>query len=139
MSAITKVFGILETIIAHHGYGLACSQVVAKTRAPKATAHGLLKSLLRLGHLRYDGETRKYFGGLTLAPLGSAVISPFAPVNYIQPYLMKLQAPTPCLRHVFPSRGVRLRMRLRNQEDRACSGDCLNHLWKGGVTEAVLK
>jgi IclR helix-turn-helix domain len=139
MSAITKVFGILETIIAHHGYGLGCSQVVAKTRAPKATAHGLLKSLLRLGHLRYDGETRKNFGGLKLAPLGSAVISPFAPINYLQPDLMKLQAPTPCPRHAFPSRGVQLRMRLRNREDRACSGDCLTHLWKGGVTEAVLK
>ena len=94
MSAITKVFGILETIIAHHGCGLACIEVGAKTRAPKATAHCLLKSLLRLGHLRYDGETRKYFGGLKLAPLGSAVISPFDLVNYIQPYLMKLQAAT---------------------------------------------
>ena len=67
MSAITKVFGILETIIAHHGCGLACSEGVAKTRAPKATARRLLKSLLRLGHLRYDGETSLDFHGTPFA------------------------------------------------------------------------
>ena len=39
MSAITKVFGILKTIIAHHWCGLACFEVVTKTRAPKPTAH----------------------------------------------------------------------------------------------------
>jgi len=59
MSAITKVFGILKTIIAHHWCGLACFEVVTKTRAPKPTAHRLLETLVRLDYLPYDGETKR--------------------------------------------------------------------------------
>jgi DNA-binding IclR family transcriptional regulator len=70
MSAITKVFGILKTIIAYHWCGLACFEVVTKTRAPKPTAHRLLETLVRLDYLPYDGETKKHFGGLKFASLG---------------------------------------------------------------------
>ncbi len=94
MSSVAKVFGILEAIVAHQARGLAYSEVVAKTQAPKATAHRLLKSLVRLGYLRFDAETGRYFGHLKLAVLGSAVISHFDLTGCVRPHLVKLQAAT---------------------------------------------
>jgi DNA-binding IclR family transcriptional regulator len=94
MSSVAKVFGILETIVAHQARGLAYSEVVAKTQVPKATAHRLLKSLVRLGYLRFNSETGRYFGHLKLATLGSAVISHFDLTGFVRPHLVKLQAAT---------------------------------------------
>ncbi len=94
MSSVAKVFGILEAVIAHQARGLAYSEVVAKTRVPKATAHRLLKSLVRLRYLRFDPENSRYFGDLKIAELGSAVISAFDLAQHVHPHLVALHART---------------------------------------------
>ena len=94
MSSVAKVFQILETVVSRQERGLAYSEVVAKTRLPKATAHRVLKSLVQMGYLRFDAETARYFGDLKLASLGSAVTSHFDLKSYVRPHLMKLQEET---------------------------------------------
>jgi len=94
MSSVAKVFQILETVVSRQERGLAYSEVVAKTRLPKATAHRVLKSLVQVGYLRFDVETARYFGDLKLASLGSAVTSHFDLKSYVRPHLMKLQDET---------------------------------------------
>lgn len=94
MSSVANVFGILEAVIAHQARGLAYSEVVAKTRVPKATAHRLLKSLVHLRYLRFDPESNRYFGDLKIAELGSAVISAFDLAQHVHPHLVALHART---------------------------------------------
>ncbi|HYL80875.1 MAG TPA: IclR family transcriptional regulator [Candidatus Acidoferrum sp.] len=94
MSSVAKVFTILETVVAHQARGLAYSEVVARSQLPKATAHRLLKSLVRAGYLRFDGEVGKYFGDLKLSSLGSAVTSHFELKDYVRPLLLQLQEET---------------------------------------------
>ena len=94
MSSVAKVFRILETVVSHQGRGLTYSEVVAKTQLPKATAHRVLKSLARMGYLRFDADAGRYFGDLKLAFLGSAVTSSFDLKGYVRPYLLNLQAET---------------------------------------------
>jgi DNA-binding IclR family transcriptional regulator len=94
VGSVAKVFRILETIVSHQERGLAYSEVVAKTRLPKATAHRVLKSLVDIGYLRFDAEAGRYFGDLRLASLGSAVTSHFDLKGYVRPQLLKLQAKT---------------------------------------------
>jgi IclR family transcriptional regulator, KDG regulon repressor len=94
MSSVAKVFQILETVVAHQERGLAYSEVVARTRLPKATAHRVLKTLAAMGYLRFDREAARYFGDLKLAALGSAVTSHFDLKQYVRPHLLKLQVET---------------------------------------------
>jgi DNA-binding IclR family transcriptional regulator len=94
VSSVTKVFQILEAIVAHQERGLAYSEVVAETQLPKATAHRVLKSLAGMGYLRFDAEAGRYFGDLKLAALGSAVTSHFDLKRYVRAHLLQLQANT---------------------------------------------
>jgi DNA-binding IclR family transcriptional regulator len=94
MSSVAKVFQILETVVAHQERGLAYSEVVARTRLPKATAHRVLKTLAAMGYLRFDREAARYYGDLKLAALGSAVTSHFDLKRYVRPHLLALQAET---------------------------------------------
>jgi DNA-binding IclR family transcriptional regulator len=94
MSSVEKVFQIIEQIVSHQERGLSFSGVVSRTSLPKASTHRILKSLVRMGYLRYETETGKYFGDLKLAFLGSAVTSHFDLKRYVRPELLKLQAKT---------------------------------------------
>ncbi len=94
MSSEARVFSILETVVAHQERGLAYSEVVSKTMLPKATVHRLVKSLVRMGYLRFDADSGRYYGDLKLAALGSAVTSHFDLKEYVRPHLLRLQAET---------------------------------------------
>lgn len=94
MGTVEKVFQILEQVVSHQGRGLSFSGVVARTNLPKASTHRILKSLVRMGYLRFDEEVGRYFGDLKLASLGSAVTSHFDLKGYVRPHLLKLQAVT---------------------------------------------
>jgi DNA-binding IclR family transcriptional regulator len=94
MSTVEKVFQIIEQVVSHQGKGLSFSGVVSRTNLPKASTHRILKSLVRMGYLRFDDEIGRYFGDLKLAFLGSAVTSHFDLKGYVRPHLLKLQAET---------------------------------------------
>ncbi len=98
MSTLEKAFQIIEQVVSHQEKGLLFSDVVSKTALPKASTHRILKSLVRLGYLRFEGETGRYFGDLKLSFLGSEVTSHFDLKHYVRPHLLRLQAQTkhPC-------------------------------------------
>ena len=98
MSTVEKAFQIIEQVVSHQEKGLLFSDVVSKTALPKASTHRILKSLVRLGYLRFEEETGRYFGDLKLSFLGSEVTSHFDLKHYVRPHLLKLQAETkhPC-------------------------------------------
>ncbi len=94
MGTVEKAFQVIEQVVSHQGKGLLFSDVVSKTALPKATTHRILKSLVRLGYLRFEEETGRYFGDLRLSFLGSEVTSHFDLKRYIRPHLLRLQAET---------------------------------------------
>jgi DNA-binding IclR family transcriptional regulator len=94
MGTVEKAFQVIEQVVSHQGKGLLFSDVVSKTALPKATTHRILKSLVRLGYLRFEEETGRYFGDLKLSFLGSEVTSHFDLKRYIRPHLLRLQAGT---------------------------------------------
>ncbi|MFB3816487.1 MAG: IclR family transcriptional regulator [Candidatus Methylomirabilales bacterium] len=94
MSTVAKVFRILEEVVSHQETGLSYSEVVQRTRLPKASAHRVLKSLLETGYLRFDPEAGRYFGDLKLCVLGAEVTSHFDLRRYIRPHLLQLHAET---------------------------------------------
>lgn len=98
MSTVEKAFQIIEQVVSHQERGLLFSGVVSKTALPKASTHRILKSLVRLGYLRFEEETGRYFGDLKLSFLGSEVTSHFDLKHYVRPHLLRLQAQTkhPC-------------------------------------------
>src|SRR5512138_2249723 len=94
MSTVVQAFRILEEIVSHQERGLSYSEVVEKTRLPKASAHRVLKSLLEMGYLRFDAEGGRYFGDLKLSCLGAEVTSHFDLQRYVRPHLLRLHAET---------------------------------------------
>ena len=94
MSSAVNVFRILEEIVAHQEKGLSYSEVVEKTRLPKASVHRVLKLLVQTGYVRFDEEAGRYFGDLKLSFLGAEVTSHFDLQRYIRPRLLRLQAET---------------------------------------------
>jgi DNA-binding IclR family transcriptional regulator len=94
MSTVEKVFQIIEQVVSHQEKGLSFSGVVSRTNLPKASTHRILKSLVRMGYLRFDHEIGRYFGDLKLSFLGSEVTAHFDLKKYVRPDLLKLQAET---------------------------------------------
>ena len=93
-NTIEKTFRILEEVVAHQEKGLAFSEIVSRTRFPKASTHRILRCLERIGYLRYDSGTGRYYGDLRLSFLGSQVTSHFDLKGYVRPHLLELQALT---------------------------------------------
>lgn len=98
MSTVEKAFRIVEQVVSCQEKGLSFSDVVVRTKLPKASTHRILKSLARLGYLRFDEKIGRYFGDLKLSFLGSEVTAHFDLKTYVRPHLLKLQAETkqPC-------------------------------------------
>jgi IclR family KDG regulon transcriptional repressor len=94
MSTVASAFRILEAVVSHQETGLSYSEVVGRTRLPKASAHRVLKSLVQTGYLRFDAEVGRYFGDLKLSFLGAEVISHFDLQRYVRPHLVRLHAAT---------------------------------------------
>ncbi len=98
MSTVEKAFRIIEQVVSHQAKGLSFSDVVSRTKLPKASTHRILKSLVQLGYLRYDKEIGRYFGNLKLSFLGAEVMAHFDLKQFVRPHLLRLQAETthPC-------------------------------------------
>ncbi len=94
MGTVEKAFQIIEQVVSHQHTGLSFSGVVSRTSLPKASTHRILKSLVRMGYLRFDTELGKYFGALKLSFLGSEVMAHFDLKSAVRPHLLTLQAET---------------------------------------------
>ena len=94
MCSFSKVFSVLETVIANQDRGLSFSEAASKTGLPKASVHRILKGLMELGYLNFNPETKRYRGTLKLATLGSEVMSHFDLREHAHPYLLKMHRDT---------------------------------------------
>jgi DNA-binding IclR family transcriptional regulator len=94
MSPLSKVFSIIENVVAKQDRGVTYSEILAVLDLPKSSVHRILKDLTELGYLNFNPETKKYFGSLRLAALGAEVMSNFQLREHVRPYLLDLHSAT---------------------------------------------
>ncbi len=94
MNPLTKVFTIIETVVARQAMGMTYSEILAALDLPKSSVHRILKELTELGYLNFNPASKRYFGSLRLAAIGAEVMSHFQLREYIRPYLLKLHKET---------------------------------------------
>ena len=94
MNPLSKVFSIIETVVAGQDNGVNYSEIVATLDLPKSTVHRILKDLTELGYLNFNPETKKYFGSLHLAALGAEVMAHFKLRDHVRPHLLEMHRET---------------------------------------------
>jgi len=94
VNTLERAFRIIALIVANQAQGLNFAQIAAETGAPKASAHRILKELVRLGYLVLDPETARYRGSLKLSGLGSEVVANFDLHNQVRAHLLALHRET---------------------------------------------
>lgn len=94
MGSTTKAFQLIQAVIDAGSSGASFSDAVRTSEVPKSTAHRLLNELTDVGALRYDAESKSYFGGLLLARFGSAVAEDYNLRKIARPHLEKLHERT---------------------------------------------
>lgn len=94
MNPLHKVFSIIETVVEGQDKGVTYSEIVAALDLPKSSVHRILKGLTELGYLRFNPETKRYFGSLRLAALGAEVMSNFQLREHVRPHLLELHRET---------------------------------------------
>jgi DNA-binding IclR family transcriptional regulator len=91
MNPLSKVFSIIETVVAGQDKGVIYSEIVAALDLPKSSVHRILKDLTALGYLNFHPETKRYFGSLRLAALGAEVMSNFQLRDHVRHHLLELK------------------------------------------------
>jgi DNA-binding IclR family transcriptional regulator len=94
MSPLSKVFSIIENVVAKQDKGVTYSEIVTAVKLPKSSVHRILKDLTELGYLNFNPETKRYFGSLRLAALGAEVMSNFQLRDHVRPHLLELHRET---------------------------------------------
>ena len=94
MNPLSKVFSIMEKVVARQDKGLTYSEIVTALDLPKSSVHRILKDLTDLGYLNFNPETKKYFGSLRLAALGAEVMSHFQLRDHVRPHLLGMHRET---------------------------------------------
>jgi len=69
-----RAFEILEAF-SRHRRPLALKELLDELDYPASSGSALMKSLVALGYLDYDGERRTYFPTMRIAALGSCIAS----------------------------------------------------------------
>ena len=94
MNPLTKIFSIIETVVARQDQGATYSEIVATLKLPKSSVHRALKDLTELGYLNFNPETKKYFGSFRIAALGAEIMSHFQLRDHVRPHLLELHRET---------------------------------------------
>lgn len=94
MNPLHKVFSIIETVVARQEKGATYSDILADLDLPKSTVHRILKDLTAIGYIRFNAETKRYYGSLRLAKLGAEVMANFQLRKHIRPFLEDLHRET---------------------------------------------
>ncbi len=94
VGSTSKSFQLIQAVIDAGNSGATFSEAVRKSSVPKSTAHRLLNELTDIGALRFDAESKTYFGGLLLARFGSAVAADYDLRKIARPHLELLHEQT---------------------------------------------
>nr|XP_061803723.1 HTH-type transcriptional regulator XynR-like [Nerophis lumbriciformis] len=80
-----------ESQRSNHTHGAKFTEAVRGSGVAKSTAHRLLNELVGIGAVRFDANSKTYYGGLLLAQLGSAVAAEYDLRKVARPHLERLQ------------------------------------------------
>jgi len=94
VGSTTKSFQLIQAVVDAGNNGATFSKAVRESLVPKSTAHRLLNELTDIGALRFDAETKSYFGGLLLARFGAAVAADYDLRKIVRPHLERLHEQT---------------------------------------------
>ncbi len=94
MGSTSKSFQLIQAVVDAGDSGASFSAAVRESGVPKSTAHRLLNELADIGAVRFDADTKTYFGGLLLASLGSAVAEGYDLRRIVRPRLEELHQKT---------------------------------------------
>lgn len=94
MGSTSKSFQLIQAVVDAGTGGATFSEAVRESSVPKSTAHRLLNELTNIGALRFDAESKSYFGGLLLARFGSAVAADYDLRKVVRPHLELLHDQT---------------------------------------------
>lgn len=94
VGSTSKSFQLIQAVVDAGNGGVTFSAAVRASSVPKSTAHRLLNELTNIGALRFDRESKTYFGGLLLARFGSAVAADYDLRKIARPHLELLHQQT---------------------------------------------
>jgi len=94
VGSTSKSFQLIQAVVGAGSNGATFSAAVRESSVPKSTAHRLLNELTDLGALRFDADSKTYFGGLLLARLGSSVAAGYDLRKIARPELERLHEQT---------------------------------------------
>lgn len=89
IQSLARALDLLE-LLCRHGQELGVTELAHALRLSKSTVHGLISTLVHRGYLRQNPVTAKYWLGVRLLELGSAV----------ETQLDLVQLATPVIRHL---------------------------------------
>lgn len=94
MGSTTKSFQLIGAVVNAGVNGATFSEAVRDSGVPKSSAHRLLHELTELGALRFDEDSKSYFGGLLLARLGATIAADYDLRKIARPHLEDLHEQT---------------------------------------------
>lgn len=89
VQAIERAHQIVQ-VISQSSRGMGVSEISNKVGLPKGTVHRILSTLLRLGYVRQDLETKTYYLGLRFLELGNLAASQIDLRKISEPLLRQL-------------------------------------------------
>ena len=94
LGSTSKSFQLIQAVIDAGNSGATFSEAVRNSSVPKSTAHRLLNELTDIGALRFNSDSKTYYGGLLLARFGSAVASGYDLRRIARSHLQELHEQT---------------------------------------------
>ncbi len=94
MNPLSKVFAIIETVVGKQDKGVTYTEIIKDSGLPKSSVHRILRDLKNLGYLDYNPATKRYFGSMRFAALGSEILANFNLRNHVHPFLLELHHDT---------------------------------------------
>lgn len=94
MGSTSRSFQLIQAVVDSGSSGATFSEAVRASSVPKSTAHRLLNELTDIGALRFDSDSKSYFGDFLLARLGSAVAAEYDIRKIARPHLEWLHETT---------------------------------------------
>jgi DNA-binding IclR family transcriptional regulator len=94
VQSLVRAFGILSLFKGDNSDALGLSDISRKSGLSKGTAHRLMTTLIEIGLLEQDHESRRYRPGIETLALAQAWLSRFEPRRAALPHMERLASET---------------------------------------------
>ena len=93
VTSVERALSILELLASRH-HGLSTSEISRMARVPKSSTSYLLRTLVRRGYVRRDGETGQHTLGIRILSLGGQAMQGMALRELAMPHLRQIAEST---------------------------------------------